>query len=186
MLLIFNKQWDELLLSHCPDISSSWLPPYSASFEMLMLSSLFSIQKWKLLPCDLGLRRKMDLFWTGSTFKSLVGFIYTWFLFNAFLKTVILISLETWTSWWAHCLFSYKTSEFWIVLDKKSVVGGVVLLALLPQSHSVINLKKNAFKKKFWFPTFYKHPLFRALSRWDSLQASLVVTSCSTDIHHRL
>lgn len=101
MLLIFNKQWDKLLFSDCPDISSSWLPLYSTSFEMLMLSSPFSIQKWKFLPCGLGLRRKMDIFWDGSTFKSLVGFVYPLFLFNSFLKTVILISLEIWTSWWA-------------------------------------------------------------------------------------
>lgn len=61
MLLIFNKQWDKLLFSDCPDISSSWLPLYSTSFEMLMLSSPFSIQEWKFLPCGLGLRRKMEV-----------------------------------------------------------------------------------------------------------------------------
>lgn len=49
MLLIFNKQWDKLLFSDCPDVSSSWLPLYSTSFEILMLSSPFSIQKFSPL-----------------------------------------------------------------------------------------------------------------------------------------
>lgn len=80
--------------------------------------------------------RKMDAFWDGNIFKSLVGFFVLCFSSILVLKLILLMPSILEPADDLIFLFSYRISEFWTTLDKKSIVGSVVL-ALLLQSHSL-------------------------------------------------